>query len=83
MTLWFQQLENQRKIGIVRRGKSGTSPQYYNFTRMAMFGEEYSLFIPSVTPEDSGSYECAISANIGGQNLNLKVVLTVNGKFCI
>lgn len=46
-----------------------------------MFGEKYSLFIPSVTPEDSGSYECFISAKIGGQNLYLQVGLTVDGKF--
>lgn len=83
MPLWFEQLEKQKKHGIVRKGKSDTSTQNYNFTRVATFGEKYSLFIPNVTPEDSGNYECAISANVGGQNLNLGVDLTVYGKFSI
>ncbi|XP_033181938.1 uncharacterized protein LOC117152872 [Anabas testudineus] len=73
---WYK-LEKQKKHGIVRKGKSDTSTQNYNFTRVATFGEKYSLFIPNVTPEDSGNYECAISANVGGQNLNLGVDLTV------
>lgn len=56
---------------------------YYNFTRHAWFGEKYSLLLPRVTPEDSGSYECAINANVGGRNLNLEVNLIVNGELLL
>ncbi|XP_040008803.1 uncharacterized protein LOC120803881 [Xiphias gladius] len=74
---WYK-LNSDKKHGIVRRGKDDTVTQHYTFRRTAKFGEKYSLFLPSVTPEDSGDYDCSISANIGGQNLNFKVQLTVH-----
>ncbi|XP_076598283.1 uncharacterized protein LOC143327684 [Chaetodon auriga] len=74
---WYK-LSSQRKHGIIRRGKGIEDTQYYNFTRLARFEEKHSLFLPSVTPEDSGSYECAISAHVGGQNRYLRVDLIVN-----
>lgn len=46
-----------------------------------MFGENHSLMLLKVTPEDSGSYECAVNAKIGGRNLNVVVELVVNGEF--
>lgn len=77
--LCFGQLSEKRH-GIIRFSKNGMSPQNYSFIRPARFGERYSLFLTSVTPEDSGSYECAISANVGGQNQNLQVNLIVHGE---
>nr|XP_046253909.1 uncharacterized protein LOC124063869 isoform X2 [Scatophagus argus] len=74
---WYK-FNNHKKHGIIRRGKGVEATQHYNFTRPARFGENYSLLLPSVTPEDSGSYECAISANVGGRNMNLKVDLIVD-----
>uniref|UniRef100_A0A3Q3KWY2 Si:dkey-109a10.2 n=1 Tax=Mastacembelus armatus TaxID=205130 RepID=A0A3Q3KWY2_9TELE len=74
---WYK-ISNKTKHGIIRRSKADSSIQSYNYTRETMFGEKYSLLLRSVTPEDSGSYECSISANIGGQNQNLKVDLTVH-----
>lgn len=75
---WYKFI-NKKKCGIIRRGPGINSTQRYNFTRPTEFGESFgSLFLPSVTPEDSGIYECAISANIGGQNLNHEINLTVH-----
>lgn len=81
MDFWlFEQLHDQKQHGIIRRGKGDEATQYYDFTRLASFGEKNSLLLPRVTPEDSGSYECAISANVRGRNLNLQVDLIVNGE---
>lgn len=76
----FQQLSNLKRQGIIRRDKGAEVPHYYNFSREVEFGEKYSLFLQSVKPEDAGAYECYISANVGSQNLNLQVNLTVGGK---
>ncbi|TKS76697.1 hypothetical protein D9C73_010787 [Collichthys lucidus] len=73
---WYKLSE--KRHGIIRFSKNGMSPQNYSFIRPARFGEKYSLFLTSVTPEDSGIYECAISANVGGQNQNLQVNLKVH-----
>ncbi|XP_068193892.1 uncharacterized protein [Antennarius striatus] len=73
---WYK-LSNDKREGIIRRGKDDVT-LYYSFSRPARFGGNHSLFLPNVTPEDSGSYECAITAPIGGQNVNLKVDLIVN-----
>lgn len=62
-----------------RRGRD--EPYVYSSSPQVEFGEKYSLTLLGVTPEDSGSYECAINANIGGQNLKSTVNLVVNGEF--
>lgn len=81
MDFWlFVQLHDQKQHGIIRRDKGDEATQYYNFARPASFGEKQSLLLPRVTPQDSGSYECAISANVRGRNLNLQVDLIVNGE---
>lgn len=80
---YFEQLHGHKKLGIIRKGKGDVAPQYYNFTRLAHFEQKYNLFLRSVTPEDSGTYECAVSANVGGINYNPRVNLWVNGKLCI
>ncbi|XP_035014155.1 uncharacterized protein LOC118110494 [Hippoglossus stenolepis] len=74
--VWYK-LNNQDRNGIVRRKKRGNVTQFYSFGRTADFGDKYSLLLPNVTPEDSGKYDCFISANIGGTNLNSEVYLTV------
>ncbi|KAK2851786.1 hypothetical protein Q5P01_008062 [Channa striata] len=76
---WYK-FNNTKKLGIIRRGREANSIKPYNFTRtpVATFGEGYELLLQRVTPEDSGEYECAIFANVGGRNLNLLVKLEVN-----
>ncbi|KAL3974827.1 hypothetical protein ACER0C_023453 [Sarotherodon galilaeus] len=73
---WYK-VNNGNKHGIIRRG-NGEDPVYYNFSREVTFGEKQNLLLRKVLPADSGNYECAISANVGGQNQNHKVSLTVN-----
>lgn len=75
----FKQLHGERRQGIIRKNK-GEEEKLFNISRPASFGEKYSLLLPSVTDEDSGTYECTISANIGGKNMNHLIHLTVNGK---
>uniref|UniRef100_A0A672IUX6 Ig-like domain-containing protein n=1 Tax=Salarias fasciatus TaxID=181472 RepID=A0A672IUX6_SALFA len=70
---WYKLVE--RRLGIVRW--SGNSTKHYNYTREARFGQDYSLTLFGVTPEDSGTYACAINAKVGGQNQCLNVSLTV------
>ncbi|XP_036958622.1 uncharacterized protein LOC119022143 isoform X2 [Acanthopagrus latus] len=73
---WYK-LSNLKRQGIIRRDKGGNTTQYYSFPREVRFGDKYSLFLRSVQPEDAGAYECYISANVGSQNLNRQVNLTV------
>ncbi|KAM6929450.1 uncharacterized protein PEZ65_008704 isoform 1-T2 [Lycodopsis pacificus] len=70
---------NKTKVGIIRRGKDSKT-RVYNTIRSPnpRFGEKHSLVIPSVTPEDSSTYECEISAKVGQQNQNHEVLLTVH-----
>lgn len=74
---WYK-LINGTKLGIVRKRKDDPAPLPYDFPRNGTFGENYSLFLPRVKPEDSGTYECAIGANVGGQNQYPQVPLKVD-----
>uniref|UniRef100_A0A665T9Q8 Ig-like domain-containing protein n=1 Tax=Echeneis naucrates TaxID=173247 RepID=A0A665T9Q8_ECHNA len=74
---WYKHKAGKR-YGIIRISKSDGKKQLYDSESGAEFGEKYSLLLPKVTPEDSGTYECAISANIGQQNVNLQIHLTVH-----
>ncbi|XP_031700595.1 uncharacterized protein LOC116382056 isoform X2 [Anarrhichthys ocellatus] len=70
---------NKTKVGIIRRGKDNKTRQYKSIrSPNPRFGEKHSLVIPGVTPEDSGTYECEISAKVGQQNQNHEVHLTVH-----
>ncbi|XP_068589212.1 uncharacterized protein [Cebidichthys violaceus] len=74
---WYK--VNKTKVGIIRRGTDNKTRLYKPIrSPKPRFGEKHSLVIPSVTPEDSGTYECEISAKVGQQNQNHKVQLTVN-----
>lgn len=65
---------------MIAKRRDREVPFVYSTSPQVVFGEKYSLTILSVTPEDAGSYECTIHANIGGQNRNTKVDLVVNGE---
>ncbi|XP_056280206.1 uncharacterized protein LOC130200183 [Pseudoliparis swirei] len=71
---------NGAQVGIIRRGRDNKIKRFGHFVRSLepQFGEKHSLLIPNVTPEDSGTYQCEISANIGSQNQNFEVHLKVN-----
>ncbi|XP_062248788.1 uncharacterized protein LOC133957298 isoform X4 [Platichthys flesus] len=71
------QLNNQSRNGIIRWKTRGNVTSAYSLARAADFGDKYSLMLRNVTPEDSGNYDCYISANIGGTNRNSYVYLTV------
>ncbi|XP_062248785.1 uncharacterized protein LOC133957298 isoform X2 [Platichthys flesus] len=76
---WYK-LNNQSRNGIIRWKTRGNVTSAYSLARAADFGDKYSLMLRNVTPEDSGNYDCYISANIGGTNRNSYVYLTVQGK---
>ncbi|KAM9855499.1 uncharacterized protein ACBR49_001709 [Aulostomus maculatus] len=73
---WYK-VNNKGKKGIVRKYKKESVARLFGFPRPAQFGEKLNLFLPNVSPEDSGTYECAISAPVGGQNLYPSVNLSV------
>ncbi|KAK5609044.1 hypothetical protein CRENBAI_016921 [Crenichthys baileyi] len=60
---------------IIRRRKHVT--QSSNFSRDAELRENLGLFLPKVKPTDSGTYKCDIKANVGQQNKEGRVSLTV------
>uniref|UniRef100_A0A087XPH8 Si:dkey-109a10.2 n=1 Tax=Poecilia formosa TaxID=48698 RepID=A0A087XPH8_POEFO len=66
---------------IIRRRKGQTQPS--NFSRDVDFGEDLSLFLPKVKPEDSGTYKCDIRANVGQRNKEGFVHLKVNDTECV
>ncbi|KAK7884397.1 hypothetical protein WMY93_027520 [Mugilogobius chulae] len=51
--------------------------QKYGFPRDLSIDDHNSLVLQRAMPNDSGTYECSISANVGGQNQNLFVELAV------
>ncbi|XP_072304712.1 uncharacterized protein [Eucyclogobius newberryi] len=70
---WYK----QNKEGIIRKVLHDKSIRLYKFPRNVSLTEQNGLFLRKVRPEDSGEYECAVSANVGGQNGNFFVTLTV------
>ncbi|XP_036390303.1 uncharacterized protein LOC118781391 isoform X2 [Megalops cyprinoides] len=72
---WYKFNISQR-TGIVR--KNSQVVKSYNFPRVAVFGDKECLMLPDVRPEDSGTYECLVSANVGGTNRDSMVFLNVS-----
>ncbi|XP_028266749.1 uncharacterized protein LOC114439149 isoform X2 [Parambassis ranga] len=73
---WYKFMNNE-KAGIIR-GNGVHTPQRYKYHRDASLGDKQSLLLGGVTPEDSGRYECAIHAKVGGKNQYYEVHLTVH-----
>ncbi|XP_036845180.1 uncharacterized protein LOC118966188 isoform X1 [Oncorhynchus mykiss] len=71
---WYK-LNNQ--TGIIRRS-NGEKPYPFRFPRPARFGPMDSLVLPRVRPEDAGTYQCLLRANIGQTNRDSKVTLNVS-----
>uniref|UniRef100_A0A3Q1FRE0 Uncharacterized LOC110946030 n=1 Tax=Acanthochromis polyacanthus TaxID=80966 RepID=A0A3Q1FRE0_9TELE len=74
---WYKVSPSQ-KFGIIKKRKRDQAPLMYSYARNVSFGENYSLFLPRVKPQDSGTYLCEIGANVGGQSQYPTVDLTVN-----
>ncbi|XP_040927574.1 uncharacterized protein LOC121202353 isoform X2 [Betta splendens] len=74
---WYK-IHNEKRSGIIRKGKGAEFAQPYNVSRQVSIGEDYSLFMATVTPGDSGRYECCVNAIVGGQNLYRQVDLHVH-----
>ncbi|XP_034151989.1 uncharacterized protein LOC117595394 [Esox lucius] len=71
---WYK-LNN--RTGIIRK-RDNNVPEKYDYPRPAWFGENDSLVLPRVRPEDSGTYECLIRAEIGKINRKSSVILHVS-----
>ncbi|XP_070821686.1 CD83 antigen [Chaetodon trifascialis] len=57
---------------------NGTTRWYTGVEReVELLGESHSVFLPSVTCEDSGVYTCHLAAPVGEQNRDGHVLLTV------
>ncbi|RVE70923.1 hypothetical protein OJAV_G00069380 [Oryzias javanicus] len=72
---WYKVETGGKNRGIIRKSDSGV--QAYEYKRNASFGENHSLLLPNVNESDAGMYLCQMSANVGGQNKEEKVQLTV------
>lgn len=79
----FSKFHKGSKEGLITKHRGLAEPRVYSPSRRVVFGQEYSLMLLSVTPEDSGDYECAINADIGGRNQNSRVALVVNGELLV
>ncbi|CAL1606474.1 unnamed protein product [Knipowitschia caucasica] len=64
------------KEGIIRKNLPDKL-SWYDFGRNVSLNNDNSLQLAKVTPDDSGRYECMVSARVGFQNLKLPVQLTV------
>lgn len=79
-SLVVSKIHKERKEGIIRKHQGRWKPDVFISSPTVVFGEDYSLTLLKVTPEASGSYECALNAKIGGQNIKVIVDLVVNGE---
>lgn len=62
--------------------KSGKVSRYDSNSK-GTFGDNYSLLLSRVTPDDATIYMCKLNAKLGFQNKEVEVKLTVNGEFQI
>lgn len=79
-SLVASKVHNNKREGLITRRQGHPEPLAYNSAPSVAFGDKHSLTLFNVTPKDSGSYECAVNAHIGGRNLNIRVELVVNGE---
>uniref|UniRef100_A0A3Q2XNM9 Ig-like domain-containing protein n=1 Tax=Hippocampus comes TaxID=109280 RepID=A0A3Q2XNM9_HIPCM len=72
---WYKIIEQKRHF-LISTGDGLVEKA--TFSQRATFGEGDSLHLPAVKPSDSGTYKCAITANVGGQNKDCVVDLVVH-----
>lgn len=79
-SLVASKLHEDRKEGLITRRQDQHQPLVYSTSPPVALEEDHSLTLFDVTPGDSGSFECAVNAHIGGRNLNIRVELVVDGE---
>ncbi|KAM8830793.1 uncharacterized protein ACB058_018941 [Synchiropus picturatus] len=72
---WYKMVSGKDNF-LVRMEKGQRAENYSNDTRMTL-SKNKSLIISTVTPKDSGLYQCKIYASVGGANAISGVNLTV------
>uniref|UniRef100_A0A3P9KPR8 Ig-like domain-containing protein n=1 Tax=Oryzias latipes TaxID=8090 RepID=A0A3P9KPR8_ORYLA len=72
---WYKEDSNGKRHGIIRKSDDGVMA--FENGRSASFGTMHSLLLNWVNASDEGTYLCAMSANVGGQNKEARVELTV------
>uniref|UniRef100_A0A3B3HS09 Ig-like domain-containing protein n=1 Tax=Oryzias latipes TaxID=8090 RepID=A0A3B3HS09_ORYLA len=72
---WYKEDSNGKRHGIIRKSDDGVMA--FENGRTASFGTMHSLLLNWVNASDEGTYLCAMSANVGGQNKDARVELTV------
>ncbi|XP_031422685.1 uncharacterized protein LOC116220340 [Clupea harengus] len=69
---WYK-LHSRTSI-LKRKGGNITT---YDYPRAVALGPQGELILPRVTPDDSGTFECLRKANVGGQNQESIINLSV------
>ncbi|XP_066558830.1 uncharacterized protein LOC136748732 isoform X2 [Amia ocellicauda] len=72
---WYRWYKMNNRSGILRKRKDIIMP--FNFSRKAEFGPMEALILPNVRPEDSGKYQCFLSAELGSPNQESEITMTV------
>ncbi|XP_049609760.1 uncharacterized protein [Syngnathus scovelli] len=72
---WYK-MSGQERTFIIKVDGSWRQTKA-NRSQRATFGKNHSLHLPAVTPRDSGTYECVITAKVGGQSNDCTVDLWV------
>uniref|UniRef100_A0A3P8X6Q5 Ig-like domain-containing protein n=1 Tax=Cynoglossus semilaevis TaxID=244447 RepID=A0A3P8X6Q5_CYNSE len=75
--VWYKHHDN-KIIGIVVKTVKSGKVSRYDSNSKGTFGDNYSLLLSRVTPDDATIYMCKLNAKLGFQNKEVEVKLTVN-----
>ncbi|XP_041080491.1 uncharacterized protein LOC121297918 isoform X2 [Polyodon spathula] len=75
-TVTWYKMNSSHQIGILRKAGSKVTP-YTLFNRKTSLGDREALVLPDVRPGDSGTYQCYLSAQLGGTNQQTSIHLEV------
>ncbi|KAJ8391291.1 hypothetical protein AAFF_G00090780 [Aldrovandia affinis] len=73
---WSQDMLNITRTGIIMKVNNVVKP--FSGARVAMFVNGEGLLLQSIRPEDSGTYECHLSAYVGSSNKDSNLTLNVS-----